>query len=277
MAVVETVLSIVESASGESLTSELLSMSYAEWLAWAKARGAQQFFANIGEKTAAWIARIRYLRAAGYGEAYITAIGEGAIGAKSVAFHSAMGKLAAEEAYISHSALMAEAAAAEGTLVAGTATVVVVAVMPIVALVAVGMALGAPYYQARKEAEKEGFMSGFSKGFITGLLGWELRFSIDRFWDNALNRNNFYEDLPRIRAAAHNNGLVQGRIAGIAKTPSEKKQYLTGLRRLTKTSTSGWLPRSDDWMEKARARQVQISYVIDLATTAVKQKLVRVE
>lgn len=276
MAVVETILSIVESASGDGLTSELLSMSYAEWLAWARARGAQRFFATIGEQTATWVSRIRYLRAAGYGEAYITAIGEG-IGSKFVGFHSAMGKLAAEEAYLTHSALMAEAAAAEGTLVVGTATVTVVAVMPIVALVAVGMALGAPYYQARKEAEKEGFMSGFSKGFITGLLEWELRFTIDRFWDNALSKNSFYEDLPKIRAASHNNGLIQGRVAGLAKTPSERKQYLKGLRWLTKTSTSGWLSRSDDWMEKARARNVQISYVIDLAGTAVKHRLLRME
>lgn len=273
---VETVLSIIETASGEGVASELLSMSYAEWLAYARARGAQAFFTNIPQQTTAWLARIRYLRMMGYGEAYITAIGEG-MGASNVAFHSAMGKMAAEEAYVAHTAAMAQATAAEGTLMAGAGTTVACIVLPVVALVAVGLALGAPYAQAREEAKKKGYESGFSKGFVTGLLEWELRITIERFWDNALDKNGFYDELPKIRANSHNNGLIKGRAAGLAKAGPEKKSYLKGLRKLGKTSSVGWLPRSDHWMEKARARNVQISYVIDMAGAATKYGLIKQE
>jgi hypothetical protein len=272
---VETVLSIIESASGDGTAAELLSMSYAEWLAFARARGAQAFFSNLPRQTAAWMARIRYLRAMNYGEAYIEALGEGAIGAKDVAFHSAMGKMAAEEAYVAHTAAMAEATAAEGTLVAGAGTTVACIVLPVIAMAAVGVALGAPYYQAREEAKKRGYASGFSKGFVTGLLGWELRFTIDRFWDDALDQNGFDEALPKIRANAHNNGLLKGRVAGLAKATEERKSYLRALRKLGRTSSSGWLPRSDDWMERMRARNVQISYVIDMATAATGKGMIK--
>jgi hypothetical protein len=272
---IETVVSIIESAS-EGVGSELLSMTYAEWLAWAQARGAQAFFANMGKDVAAWLARIRYLRMMGYGEAYITAIGEG-MGAKWVSFHSAMSQIAAEEAYVAHAAAMAEATAAEGTLVAGAGTTVLAIALPVVALVAVGVALGAPYYQAREQARKEGYAAGFTKGFITGLLDWELRFTIERFWDGAANKNGFDEELPKIRANSHNSGLIRGRVAGLAKTPKERKLYLKGLHKLTRTSQVGWTSRNEDWMEKMRARQVQITYVMDLYGAAVKSGLIKQE
>ena len=124
---------------------------------------------------------------------------------------------------------------------------------------------------------KEGYASGFSKGFITGLLQWELRFTIDRFWDNAVGKNGFDESLPAIRAASQNNGLIKGRLAGLAKDDGEKKRYLLGLHKLTTTSKAGWTSRNDDWMEKMRARQVQISYVIDLQAAALKSGLITVE
>jgi hypothetical protein len=39
-------------------------------------------------------------------------------------------------------------------------------------------------------------------------------------------------------------------------------------------SKAGWTPRSDDWMERMRARLVQISYVIDLAGAGRKHGMV---
>ena len=273
---VETVLSIVESGSGDSAFVELLEMSAAEYQAYARARGAMFFFQNISQQTAAWVSRIRYLRAMGM-DGYIETLAANA--GKNVAFHSAMGQIAAEEALVTHSAeiaaLNAEAAAAEGTLVAGAGTTALAIGLPVIAMAAVAVALGAPYYQARQEAKREGYASGFSKGFITGLLRWETRFTIDRFWDPALNQNGFDELLPTIRANAHNTGLLKGRVAGLAWTDSEKKIFLTGLHKLVKTSQAGWLPRSDDWMERMRARQVQISFVIDLATAATKRGLIK--
>ena len=255
--------------------SRILAMSSAEWLAYARANSAWYFFKDLPRATAAWVERIRYLRMMGM-DTYIETLA--ANSAKNVAFNSAMGKIAAEEAMAAHAAEIAAAdataTAAEGTLVAGAGTTAAAIALPVIAMAAVGVALGAPYYQARQEAMKEGYASGFSKGFITGLLRWELRFTIDRFWDNAVNKNGFDEALPTIRANSHNKGLLEGRVAGLAKTDGEKKAYLLGLHKLVKTSQAGWTPRSDDWMERMRARQVQISYVIDLATAATKHGLI---
>ena len=275
---VETVLSIVESGSGEGMFAEVFAKTWAEWAAIARANEAWFFFKGLPQQTAAWVARIqelRSMRALGY----LAELAE--TNATNVAYQSAVARLAAQEAFVAHAAEIAAAdaaaTAAEGTLVAGAGTTAAAIVVPVIAMVAVGVALGAPYYQAREEAKKEGHASGFSKGFITGLLKWDLRFTIDRFWDNALNKNGFDEMLPTIRASAHNKGLLEGRIAGLAKTDPEKKTYLLGLHKLTRTSKAGWLPRSDEWMERMRARQVQITYEIDLAVAATKHGMIKQE
>ena len=254
--VVETVVSIVESAAG-GVTTTVAPMSAAEYVAFATPR---------------WIARIRYLRMMGM-DSYIEDLAGSFIG-RSAAFQNAMSQIAAEETAASMAAADAAAVAAEGTLVAGAGTTAAAIALPVVAMAAVAVALGAPYYQARQKAKKDGYASGFSKGFITGLLKWELRFTIERFWDDAVDKNGFDEVLPTIRANSHNKGLLEGRVAGITKTDDEKKAYLRGLHKLVKTSQEGWTPRSDDWMERMRARQVQISYVIDLATAATKHGLI---
>ena len=144
-------------------------------------------------------------------------------------------------------------------------------------MVAVQVALGAGYYEAREQAKKAGFNTGFGLGFITGLLQWELRFAIDRFWDNAVSKNAFDELIPVIRANSHNRGLMAGRVAAVAKTDAEKKQYLRGLKKVTVVSAASWTSRSDDWMEQMRARQVQISYVIELAVAARNHQIIKDE
>lgn len=275
---VETVLSIVESSAGEGVVTRILSMSSAEYATFIRQRAASRFFQDIPRQIAAWATRLRQLKAAG-DLLYLKDLAQLYQG--SFAYQSAVAKLAAEEAMVSHAARIAAAnaaaSAAEGTLVAGAGTTAAAVILPVVAMVAVGVALGAPYYEARERAKKEGYQSGFAKGFITGLLNWELRFTIDRFWDNAVGRNGFDESMPAIKAAAHNLGLIEGRLAGLAKDDGEKKKYLVGLRMLTRTSTAGWLPRSDDWRERMRARQVQLSYVIDLTGAAVRHGLLKVE
>lgn len=271
---IETVVSIVQSNSGAGAVSKLLTMGSAEWHALIRQRAANRFFQEIPKQIAAWTARLQQLKRAG-DLLYLKDMAR--LYSGNFAYQSAVAKLAAEEAFITHSARMAAmnaaASAAEGTLVAGAGTTAAAIVIPVVALVAVGMALGAPYYQAREEAKKEGFASGFAQGFITGLLNWELRFTIDRFWDNAVARNDFDRSLPFIKAASFNTGLLNGRLAGLAKDDNEKKRYLLGLKMLTTVSSAGWTSRSDDWMEQMRARKVQVNYVIDLAAAARKHQL----
>jgi len=241
---------------------------------------AWEFFKTHKSQVANWIARMRHmgLSPAGFKD-YVTAI-SGGRGA-GFAFEAAMARITAQEAVLQHGARMAAlnatAAASKGTLVAGAGTTVAVVVIPIVGMIAVQLALGAPYYQARELAKKEGYASGFAKGFITGLLQWELRFAIDRFWDNALNRNHADESIPTIRAGEHNQGLMDGRRAGLAKDDAVKKSYLRALKLLTGASAAGWTTRFDDWMEQMRARQVQISYVIELAVAAQKYGILLVE
>ena len=252
----ETVVSIVEFAVGVGggAAATTRAMTAAEHLAFMMPR---------------WIERIRFLRA--YGEyEYIAGLLKWSRGAQAAVAH-----IAAQEAAVATAAANASAVAAEGTLIAGAGTTAAAVVVPVLALAAVGLALGAPYYQAREEARKEGYASGFSKGFICGLLKWPMRNTIDLFWDNAVQKNPFDEALPTIRASSHNTGLLKGRLGGLAMSDSQKKQYLRALRTLTVVSSAGWSARSDDWMEQMRARQVQLGYVIDLAAAAVRHGILK--
>lgn len=229
-----------------------------------KAEKALKFFKNARRLTDNWVRRIEQLRLIRADLMKNTM--DAARGAFE--FEAAQARMAAQEAFVSNAARMAAVEGTKGTLVAGAGTTVLAIVVPIVGMIAVQVALGAPYYQARKKAEEEGYSTGFAEGFVTGLLHWELRFAIDRFWDNAVARNLYDDAIPRIRANSHNQGLIDGRAAGIAKNDEEKKDYLRGLRVLANTSTAGWTPKSDNWLERAQARQVQISYVIALAAAA---------
>lgn len=277
-AVVTLIETALSAASGPSSSVvNLAYMSAAERLPIIRAMEASNFFKTLPEQTARWMQRIKILRidSPRWLARYATMM------PKDVSFHSAMAKLAAEEAAVSRAAQVAAAnaaaSAAEGTLVAGAGTTAAAIVIPVVAMVAVQVALGAPYYQARELAKKEEYASGFGRGFITGLLKWELQFTIDRFWDNAVGRNGFDDDMPSIRAKAHNEGLLEGRIAGLAKNDAEKKYYLAFLKRLTSASTAGWTSRSSDWNERMRARRVQINYVMDLAHAARRHGVVAAE
>jgi hypothetical protein len=254
----DTVLSIVEAVTGGvSVTSR--SMTAAEYLAFS---------------LPAWIARIRFLQSYGM-YAYIEELAASSITKSYV--QAALSEMAAQEAAVVTAAADAAAVAAEGTLVAGAGTTAAAIVIPIIALVAVGLALGAPYYQARVDARNEGNASGFSKGYVCGLLKWSVHNTVNLFWDRAVQVNPYDEVIPSIQAKAHNSGLLKGRFAGIAQSDSVKKTYLRALHRLTTTSSAGWSARSDDWQEVMRARQVQLSYVIDLASAARRYGVFKVD
>jgi hypothetical protein len=92
-----------------------------------------------------------------------------------------------------------------------------------------------------------------------------------------VGKNRFDALMPTIRATAHSKGLLEGRLAGLAKDDQEKKTYLLGLHKVTTTSKAGWSSRSNDWAERMRARQVQISYVIDLAAAARRYAMIKQE
>jgi hypothetical protein len=242
---------------------------------WMNLENAKEFARHLPKAIAAWEARIRYVKLNmwEYWETFVSNARGG------TAFEAAMARITAQEAALTQAARMASlnaaATAAEGTLVAGVGTTIACVVVPVVGMVAVQMALGAGYAQAREQARKDGYASGFAKGLITGLLKWELRFVIERFWDDAKDKNAFDEELPKIRANAHNQALIHGRVAGLARTDKEKKDYLLALRKLTKTSTAGWTPWSTgneyrDWLQRERAKVVQSSYVIELAGAATK-------
>jgi hypothetical protein len=260
---VATVVSIIESAvvPGTAVvkTVQAAAMGASERLAIKEA-------ARFEQAVARWINSIRTARLMNPANAHFF---EFTFGHHS-AFQQALSRLAAEEAVL-------QAGARAVTPLSSTIGVAAGVILPVVGMVAVQMALGAGYYEAREKAKKEGYATGFARGFITGLLAWELRFTIDRFWDNAVSQNAFDESMPGIRANAHNRGLVEGRIAAVAKTDTERKEYLRGLYKLTVVSTAGWTSRSNDWMEQMRARRVQIDYVIELSTAAKKHGIVTVE
>lgn len=240
---------------------------------------AWKFFKDHHKNVADWIARIRHVRLMFPNpEDYLK--GLGGLRGGGIAYESAMARIGAQEAYVARMAQVAAsnatASAAQGTLVAGAGTTVAAVVIPVVGMIAVQVALGAGLYQAREKAKEEGYARGFAKGFITGLLKWELRFLINRFWDNALNRNVVDEMISTLAARAHNEGLLEGRLAGLAIDDPVKKDYLHVLKLITNASQAGWTSRSDDWMEQMRARQVQISYVIDLSVAARKYGIIQV-
>jgi len=280
--IAESVVAVVASPNGKTLHFwEEVLPRLTEWSKdpvhkeFMKQEQLLRYFRELPKATAAWAARIQFLKL--WNPTYLKYL---AMTQKSVAFHSAMARMAAQEALVAHSARMAAlnatATAAKGTLVAGSATTALCVVVPIVGMLAVQVALGAPYYQARQKARQDGYTAGFAKGLITGLLKWELRFAIERFWDNAVLNNPMDEAIPKIYANSHNQGLVDGRAAGIGKDDNEKKDYLLALRLLTNASSVGWTPRTNtgsdygDWMEKERARQVQMGYVIGMASAARK-------
>jgi len=130
-------------------------------------------------------------------------------------------------------------------------------VLPPVLQAGVFVALGAPYYEARKLVQSERAQSGFSQGWVAGLLKWQWSHVASRFNAKNLRTNPFDEHIDALGADAFNAGMIGGYAAGLAIPNDMKKAYLTKLRALTGITTPA------DWN-----RASQISYVIALASKA---------
>lgn len=169
----------------------------------------------------------------------------------------------------------AEAVAAEGTLLTGygIGTTVAIYALPIVGMIAVGLALGAGLYQAREAAKKEEFASGFARGFVMGLLKWTWDWAVARFPPH-FKPNPFDPDMHEIQATAYLDGMQQGFLAGTAMTKDMKKLYLLKLRQLSGASTAGWEARSFDQLAQELAKRVQINFVVEMAGAARKHGLI---
>ena len=153
---------------------------------------------------------------------------------------------------------------------AATGSLALTAGLPIVTMVGVWVALGSGYYQARQEAKNENTRSGFSQGFVMAILGWKWSHVVTRFRRPYLRINKFDEEMDSIRVNSYHKGLKAGFLAGTALSADAKKEYSRKIRR------SGNVHAPKEWSENEDdARNQQISYVIDMATTGLKFQIIK--
>lgn len=143
--------------------------------------------------------------------------------------------------------------------------------LPVVTMVGVYVALGSGYYQAREEAKNENMTAGFSQGFVASILKWKWHHVVNRFRRQYLNINHFDEEMNSIRVTSYHEGLAKGFLAGSSLPDNVKKAYVTKIR------TAGNVHAPKEWSRNEDlARNQQISYVIDLATTALRLHIIGV-
>ncbi len=148
--------------------------------------------------------------------------------------------------------------------------------LPVLAMAGVFVALGSGYAAARDLAKNENSAAGFSEGLVTGLLDWEWRQTVDRFARTYLVTNQWDEAIDAIRVKYNNGGLKAGYSAATALVPAVRRAYLTKLRRSVGAhNPAGWSPVSGDWSEQMRARLVQTSYVIALASAGLRSEMIQ--
>lgn len=144
------------------------------------------------------------------------------------------------------------------------------AVLPIVTLVGVWVALGSGYSQAREEAKNKNTFSGFSQGFAAAILQWRWVHVVPRFQRPFLNINTMDEAMNSIRVNSYHTGLKTGFLAGLAMPNQAKRGYVHKIRQ------GGDVHAPKDWSNNEdTARNQQIAYVIDLATSAVRLQIIR--
>jgi hypothetical protein len=136
---------------------------------------------------------------------------------------------------------------------------------PILGLVAVGVALGSGYAEARELVENENVASGFSQGFVSALLGWTAEQTIGHFGRSTVIRiNSFDEKTDEIRVDAYMRGLRTGYSLGASVDGAKRKEYL----REIKSFSNAIAPRNWSGDVNKRAR---INYVIDLASSGLRK------
>jgi hypothetical protein len=144
--------------------------------------------------------------------------------------------------------------------------------VPVVTMVGVWVALGSGYAQARTQAKNENFRSGFSQGFVMAILGWKWAHVVPRFRRDYLSINKFDEVMNSIRVNSYHSGLKTGYLAGVVLPPETRKEYVSKIRRAGRVRGPKSWSRDGDV-----ARNQQISYVIDMATTALRHQIIRTE
>jgi len=147
--------------------------------------------------------------------------------------------------------------------------------LPVFAMEGVFLALGAGYLEAREIVRERESRSGFSHGFVMGILGWEWRHVLDRFYRHYIHISSWDEELNVIRVKAYNVSLQSGFLLGAVLPDSLQKAFVSGLRKLAgHPSTANWNSRDPlDEMEVYRAQRVQINFVIDLAVAFQRRSL----
>ena len=142
--------------------------------------------------------------------------------------------------------------------------------LPIVTMVGVWVALGSGYYQAREEAKNENMLSGFSQGFVMAILKWNWSHVVSRFQRPYLRINKADEQMDSIRVNSYHKGLKAGYLAGMVLPDDTKKAYVKKIR------SAGNVHGPKEWSaDEDVARNQQISYVIDMATTALKFQIIK--
>ena len=155
---------------------------------------------------------------------------------------------------------------------AGAGSFALTAGVPVVTMVGVWVALGSGYYQAREEAKNQNTTSGFSQGFVTAILGWKWNHVVTRFQRTYLSINKMDETMNGIRVNAYHRGLKSGFLAGAALPAEAKKEYVSKIR------SAGNVHSPKEWnSDEDVARNQQISYVIDLATTALRFQIIKTQ
>lgn len=155
---------------------------------------------------------------------------------------------------------------------AATASFALTAGVPVITAVGVWVALGSGYYQAREQAKNENTMSGFSQGFVMAILKWKWHHVASRFQRPYLRINKFDEEMDSIRVTYYHRGLKSGFLAGSVLSDEAKKEYVKKIR------SAGNTHAPKQWSENEyEARNQQISYVIDLATAALRLQVIKPE
>lgn len=155
---------------------------------------------------------------------------------------------------------------------AAAASFALTAGLPVLTAVGCWVALGSGYYEARQIAKKNETMSGFSQGFVTAILGWKWNQVTSRFQRLHLNINQFDSAMDSIRVNSYHAGLKTGFLAGIVLPPEMRKEYSKKIRR------AGNVHGPKEWSRDSDvARNQQISYVIEMATAAVRHGILKPE
>ena len=142
--------------------------------------------------------------------------------------------------------------------------------VPIITAVGVWVALGSGYYQARELAKNENSMTGFAQGFVMAILKWKWHQVVSRFQRPYLRINKFDEEMDSIRVTYYHRGLKAGYLAGTVLSDDAKKDFVKKIR------SGGNVHAPKQWSEDEDiARNQQISYVIELAASALKLQIVK--